>query len=167
MLEIQEIEAQVTEVPTSNAGTQAQDVPLTSNGSQQTELVQDATNTQELPTENHVAPALAHVNGDDEIVYIASKSVAETFSEVNIVQQTEVNEKSGDSMYQESREAIVVVPVVAPKLIQSNLEGWYQKPYMGGYKHKQTGGEYFHAATQTVTAQEKQAMVRVFHFALF
>ncbi|KAI9139216.1 hypothetical protein BKA69DRAFT_1021854, partial [Paraphysoderma sedebokerense] len=31
------------------------------------------------------------------------------------------------------------------------------KPYMGGYKNKETGIEYFHATTQTITAQEIRA----------
>ena len=49
--------------------------------------------------------------------------------------------------------------------IKSNLRTWHNKRYMGGWKHKQHGTEYFHAVTQTTTPQEirAQRIVERFH----
>lgn len=44
-------------------------------------------------------------------------------------------------------------------LIKSNLYTWYNKPYMGGFKDAKKSIEFFHAVTQTPTAQEKKAKV--------
>lgn len=43
--------------------------------------------------------------------------------------------------------------------ITSNLSQWINKRYHGGYKHKKTKKEFFNAYSQTVTAQEKRALV--------
>lgn len=42
-------------------------------------------------------------------------------------------------------------------LISSDLSAWTNKSYIGGFRHKATKAEYFHAQTQTITAQEKKA----------
>jgi hypothetical protein len=43
--------------------------------------------------------------------------------------------------------------------VYSDLRGWYNKKYLGGFRNKSTLKEYFNAEAQTVTAQEKKAMV--------
>ncbi|KAJ3082455.1 hypothetical protein HK102_001665, partial [Quaeritorhiza haematococci] len=47
-----------------------------------------------------------------------------------------------------------------PNKIKSNLLKWYRKPYLGGFRDKHTGVEYFHAVTQTTTPQEIRAMTK-------
>ncbi|KAJ3282379.1 hypothetical protein HK104_010918 [Borealophlyctis nickersoniae] len=42
--------------------------------------------------------------------------------------------------------------------IRSRLEEWYRKKYLGGFRSRKTGVEYFHAETQTPTPQEIKAM---------
>ena len=55
------------------------------------------------------------------------------------------------------------VPQIASK-IKSNLRQWFNKSYLGGFKHKQNGMEYFHAETQTLTAQELRNEVSLIPF---
>lgn len=43
--------------------------------------------------------------------------------------------------------------------LKSNLKTWFRKQYLGGYRHKENGVEFFHATTQTTTAQELHAQV--------
>jgi hypothetical protein len=42
----------------------------------------------------------------------------------------------------------------AIKTVSSNLKGWYNKQYLGGYRQKVSAIEYFNAETQTPTPQE-------------
>ncbi|KAI8922997.1 hypothetical protein BC831DRAFT_404309 [Entophlyctis helioformis] len=42
-------------------------------------------------------------------------------------------------------------------IIRSNLTEWFNKRYMGGFRSKRHGTEYFHAETQTLTPQEIRA----------
>lgn len=44
-------------------------------------------------------------------------------------------------------------------LIKSDLSSWVNKKYLGGYKQKQNGMEFFHAIAQTITPQELQIQV--------
>ncbi|KAJ8323620.1 hypothetical protein QVD99_007212 [Batrachochytrium dendrobatidis] len=41
-------------------------------------------------------------------------------------------------------------------LVKSNLSQWFGKRYLGGYRDKKRGTEYFHAETQTLTPQQLQ-----------
>ncbi|KAH6599010.1 hypothetical protein BASA50_003330 [Batrachochytrium salamandrivorans] len=56
------------------------------------------------------------------------------------------------------------IPSESPA-IKSNLSQWVGKRYLGGFRHKTHGTEYFHAETQTPTPQERRekAAVKRFH----
>ncbi|KAI9355623.1 hypothetical protein DFJ73DRAFT_824423 [Zopfochytrium polystomum] len=43
---------------------------------------------------------------------------------------------------------------LGPDEIATDLSQWYRKRYLGGFRNKKTGVEYFHAFSQTPTAQE-------------
>jgi hypothetical protein len=61
-----------------------------------------------------------------------------------------------DSDYSESEEEeIAYMPKIT--IIHSDLKKWENKRYMGGFRNKKTGKEYFHTMTQTRTAQDAQA----------
>ncbi|KAI9201855.1 uncharacterized protein BJ171DRAFT_601427 [Polychytrium aggregatum] len=53
---------------------------------------------------------------------------------------------------------------LGPNDIKSNLNLWYRKKYMGGYRNTATGTEYFHGTTQTTTPQEKRAALNILKF---
>ena len=57
-------------------------------------------------------------------------------------------------------------PKFIPKvtIIHSDLKRWKNKLYMGGFRNKKTGKEYFHTATQTRTPQDAQAENRALSF---
>ena len=50
-------------------------------------------------------------------------------------------------------------------MFDSDLRKWRNKPYIGGFRNKKTGMEFFHAWTQTITPQDIQALV-LEHFLL-
>ncbi|KAJ3275210.1 hypothetical protein HDV01_000935 [Terramyces sp. JEL0728] len=45
-------------------------------------------------------------------------------------------------------------------IIKSDLRKWRNKKYLGGFKSRRTGAEFFHAESQTTTPQEIQAMTK-------
>ncbi|KAJ1342693.1 hypothetical protein BSLG_002790 [Batrachochytrium salamandrivorans] len=51
------------------------------------------------------------------------------------------------------------IPSESPA-IKSNLSQWVGKRYLGGFRHKTHGTEYFHAETQTPTPQERREKTR-------
>lgn len=55
--------------------------------------------------------------------------------------------------------ADIIIPHPKIGIIESDLQKWKNKPYLGGFRNKKTGVEYFHARSQTVTPQDIQAMV--------
>ncbi|KAJ3043905.1 hypothetical protein HDV00_003944 [Rhizophlyctis rosea] len=49
-------------------------------------------------------------------------------------------------------------PLQPPGALHTRLEKWYRKRYIGGFRNRQNGVEYFHAETQTPTPMELKAM---------
>ncbi|RKO90243.1 hypothetical protein BDK51DRAFT_33440 [Blyttiomyces helicus] len=47
---------------------------------------------------------------------------------------------------------------IPPDVIKSNLNSWFRKKYIGGFRHRKSKTEYFHASTQTPTPQEIKAL---------
>ncbi|KAJ3350569.1 hypothetical protein HDU91_006235 [Kappamyces sp. JEL0680] len=93
----------------------------------------------------------------------------ETADETNEAEENALAEPSDewkvvdpDSEYSDTESKVVIEP--NGTVIRSDLRTWRNKLYLGGYRHKKSGIEYFHAYAQTTTPQDIQAVNRGLRF---
>ncbi|KAJ3417499.1 hypothetical protein HDV05_003363 [Chytridiales sp. JEL 0842] len=79
---------------------------------------------------------------------ITTETTTET-DEKGVVDSNEQNEKQDTSV-----DGVAVEEKPKTNEITSDLNQWLRKRYMGGYRDKRSGVEYFHACSQTPTPQE-------------